>query len=42
MVSVPYRTIFGFLLYGTWHVLKLYVGGRLSFVMSPIIAGEKP
>ena len=42
MVSVPYLIIFGFLLYGTWQILRLYVGGRLSFIMSPIIAGEKP
>ena len=42
MVSVPYLTLFGCLLYGSWRVLRLCVGGRLSFIMSPIIAGERP
>ena len=41
IVSVPYLTVFGFLLYSSWRFLKLYVGDLLSFVMSPIIiAGE--
>ena len=42
MVSVPYLTVFVFLLYNSWRVLRLYVGGLLSFIMSPIIAGERP
>ena len=36
-VSVPYLTVFGFLLYSSWWVLRLYVGGLWSFMMSPII-----
>ena len=42
MFSVPYLTVIGFLLYSFWRVLRLYVGDLLSFIMSPIIAGEKP
>ena len=42
MVSVPYLTVFGFLLYSSLWVLRFYVGGLLSFIMSPIIiAGER-
>ena len=40
MLSVPYLTIFGFLIYSSWRILRLYVGGLLSFIMSLIIAGE--
>ena len=42
MVSVPYLTVFGFLLYRSWQVFRFYVGGLLSFIMPPIIAGERP
>ena len=30
MVSVPYYTVFGFLLYSSWRVLRSYVGVLLS------------
>ena len=42
VVTVQYLTVFGFLLYSFWLVLSLYVGGLLSFKMSPIIARERP
>ena len=35
-------TVFIFLLYSSWRVLRFYVGGLLSFIMSPMIAGERP
>ena len=42
MDSVPYVTVFGSLRYSSWRILRLYVAGLLSFIMSPIIAGERP
>ena len=42
MISVPYLFVFGFLWYSSSRVLRFYVGGLLIFIMSPIIAGDRP
>ena len=41
MVSVSYLTVFWLLIHSSWWVLRLYVWCLLSFIMPPIIAGER-